>query len=63
LDEKFFTIEELAAHFKVTRQTIQNWIRTGKLESIKLGRSRRIPSSAVEKMVAESKQASSPDRP
>ena len=53
MDERYFTIEEIATRFKVTRQTVQNWLREGKLDSVKLGRSRRILGSSVDKMLVE----------
>ena len=53
MDERYFTIEEIATRFKVTRQTVQNWLREGKLDSVKLGRSRRILESSVDRMLKE----------
>lgn len=56
MNDQYFTIEEIATRFKVTRQTVQNWIRTGKLESVKLGRARRILGTSVDKLVAEGRR-------
>ena len=53
MDERYFTIEEIATRFKVTRQTVQNWLREGKLDSVKLGRARRILESSVDRMLKE----------
>jgi excisionase family DNA binding protein len=52
--DEFYTIEEIATKLKVTRQTIHNWIRDGRLASIKVGRARRIPASAFEQFLAKS---------
>ena len=57
MNDQYFTIEEIATRFKVTRQTVQNWIREGRLESVKLGRARRILGSSVDKLVADGRRA------
>ena len=46
-EEEYYTPEELAQKFKVTRQAVHQWIRTGKLYAIRLGTSVRIPKSAL----------------
>ena len=60
--EEFYTIEELAEKLKVTRQAIHNWIKQGRIESIKIGRSRRIPAAAVERLLAESRERGAPPK-
>ena len=52
LDE-YYTIEEVADKLKVTRQAIHKWIKAGRLESVKAGRARRIPRTAVERLLHE----------
>ena len=56
--EQYYTIEEVAEKLKVTRQAIHNWIKEGRLDSIKIGRSRRIPAASIERLLEQSKQRS-----
>jgi excisionase family DNA binding protein len=35
---KFYTVPETAEAFKVTPQTVRTWIKTGRLNSIRIGR-------------------------
>lgn len=51
--DEYYTVRELATKFKVTEQAIHNWIKAGKIASIKLGRARRIPAAEVERLVRE----------
>jgi excisionase family DNA binding protein len=51
--DEYYTVQELAAKFKVTQQSIHNWIKAGKIASIKLGRVRRIPAAEVERLIRE----------
>jgi excisionase family DNA binding protein len=53
--EEYYTIEEVAEKLKVTRQAIHNWIRDGRIESLKLGRARRIPAAALERFLEQSR--------
>lgn len=64
------TIKEFCEIFKITRQTLRNWINDGKVKTIKIGKSVRItdkeiarlkngneePSDKWEKMVEEIKK-------
>jgi excisionase family DNA binding protein len=56
--EQYYTIEEVAEKLKVTRQAIHNWIKEGRLDSIKIGRARRIPAASIERLLEQSKQRS-----
>jgi excisionase family DNA binding protein len=51
--DKFYTVKELAATIKVTEQSVHNWIKAGKIVSIKFGRTRRIPAEEYERVVRE----------
>lgn len=46
-DERLVTIDDAMQRLNVCRATVYNLIRSGKLRSIKIGRARRIPLSAV----------------
>lgn len=50
-DEEFFTPEEVADRFKVTRRTIYRWIKEGRLQSVKVGDLVRITKSALEEFL------------
>jgi excisionase family DNA binding protein len=54
--EQFYTIEDVADKLKVTRQAIHNWIKEGRIESIKIGRSRRIPASSLHQLLENSRE-------
>jgi excisionase family DNA binding protein len=45
--KRFYTVEELAEEFIVSRETIRRLIRTGQLESRPMGRYHRIPVGSV----------------
>lgn len=47
VEEKYFTVPEIAERLKVTRQAIYNWIKQGRLRAVKVGSDTRIPESAL----------------
>lgn len=47
VEERYYTVEEIAKRLRVTRQAIYNWIDEGRLHAVKVGRALRIPESAV----------------
>ena len=47
MEEQYYTVAQLAARMKVTRQAVYNWIDQGKLQAVKVGSSVRIPESSV----------------
>ena len=49
----YYTPEELAAMLKVTRQAIYNWVQQGRMEAVRIGRTVRIPSDDVERVLRE----------
>lgn len=48
LTETFYTVQEAADLLKVHYQTVRNWIKSGELRVVKIGRSYRIPKSQIE---------------
>jgi len=46
--EQLFTVAEVAARFRVSKMTVYRLCNSGALRSVKIGRSFRIPASAVE---------------
>ena len=47
MDEKQYTVKEIADHFHVSRQAVYDWISSGKLGALRLGERVRIPESAL----------------
>jgi putative molybdopterin biosynthesis protein len=58
----FYTPEELATMLKVTRQAVYNWIQQGHLEAVRIGRTVRIPSDEVERLLREGRSPRRVDR-
>ncbi len=51
MDREYFTPNEVAARFKVTRQAVYKWIEQGKLEAVRIEKAVRIPRESIEKLV------------
>lgn len=47
MDEKQYTVKEIAEHFRVSRQAVYDWITSGKLGALRVGERVRIPESAL----------------
>ena len=56
----YYTPEELAAMLKVTRQAIYNWVQQGRMEAVRIGRTVRIPSEEVERVLREGRTQRQP---
>jgi excisionase family DNA binding protein len=54
VDEKYYTVEEVAGILNVSPRTVRRWLRTKVLKSYKFGAARRIPSSALQALIARS---------
>lgn len=54
MQDKLFTVDEVREQFKVTRQTVYNWITAGKLDVIRIGRSIRITQAAIDRFIRTS---------
>lgn len=50
-----YTRKELAALFNASIRTIDNWIKSGKLESIKIGGVVRVTEPALQKFLEDAK--------
>ena len=46
--EKYFTCEEVAELYRVKLSTVWEWVRSGKLRSVKIGRVYRVKQSALD---------------
>lgn len=51
MDEKLYTVKEVADAFRVSRQAIYDWINRGTLRALRLGDRIRIPESALREFV------------
>lgn len=54
MQDKLFTVDEVRDQFKVSRQTVYNWITAGKLDVIRVGRSIRITQAAIDRFIRSS---------
>ena len=52
--QEYYSTKQLSELLSVHPMTISKWIANGKLDSVKIGKSRRVPADAVTKMIAES---------
>jgi excisionase family DNA binding protein len=51
MKKEYYTVEELAEKLQVHWQTILNYIRSGELEALRLGKGYRISKSSFDKFV------------
>jgi excisionase family DNA binding protein len=51
MDEEYYTIDEVAKRFKVTRGAVYKWMRSGELAFVYVGKDRRITGSALRAFV------------
>lgn len=52
MKKEYYTVEELAEKLQVHWQTILNYIRSGELEALRLGKGYRISKSSFDKFVS-----------
>ncbi len=48
--EKLHTVQEAAELLSIAPKTLLDWLRAGKVRGVKLGRSWRVPESAIEEL-------------
>jgi excisionase family DNA binding protein len=51
--ERLLTPESVAEHLSLSRTTVFGLIKSGQLRSIKIGKSRRVPASAVDEFITQ----------
>lgn len=56
IDDEYFTPEEIATRFKITRAAVYQWISQGKLQGTRLGKATRISRKALEKFLQASQE-------
>lgn len=57
MDEHYLTVDDVAKKLQVSRVTVYAFIKTGRLESVKLGKSRRIALSALQRFIEQAAAA------
>jgi excisionase family DNA binding protein len=50
-DQQLLTVEQIAAEFQLTPQTIRNWIKSGALSAVKIGHVYRIKREELDAMM------------
>jgi excisionase family DNA binding protein len=53
MKELLLTVSQAASRLSVSERTGWNLVRSGRLPSVKIGKSRRVPADAVEQFVQE----------
>ena len=53
MDERYYTVAQIAKLFQVTRAGVYKWMKSGQLKYVIVGSDRRIPASAVKEFVRE----------
>ena len=52
MDEiRIYTVEEVQAILRVTQRTIYNYIKTGKLNAVKIGKYWRVPEATLQEFI------------
>jgi len=51
IDQQLLTVEQIAAEFQLTPQTIRNWIKSGALTAVKIGHVYRIRREDLDAMM------------
>jgi excisionase family DNA binding protein len=54
MDEKYYTVEEVADILNVSARTVRRWVRSKVVKSYKFGAARRIASSGLQALIARS---------
>jgi excisionase family DNA binding protein len=55
--QRLYTVPEAAAVLGLSRATVYRLMGEGRLESVRVGRARRIPQEAIDELVAELRDA------
>jgi excisionase family DNA binding protein len=63
VESKYYTVDEIAELLHVSRVTVYSFINSGELRSIKFGKSRRVPESALSEFVTASEERAKHEPP
>lgn len=50
--EKVYTLEEISDLIKITRRTLYDYVKTGKLKAVKIGRTWRVTEKQLEEFLS-----------
>jgi len=50
--EKIYTLEEISDLIKITRRTLYDYVKTGKLKAVKIGRTWRVTEKQLEEFLS-----------
>ncbi len=53
MDERYYTIEQVAERFGVTRAAVYKWMKQGQLDFVVIGSHRRITDSAIKAFIKQ----------
>ena len=56
-EEKWVNLADVAEHLSVSQDTIRNWLKSGKLPTIKAGKQYKFRLSEVDKLLEDGKMA------
>lgn len=56
-EEKWVNLADVAEHLSVSQDTIRNWLKSGKLQTIKAGKQYKFRLSEVDKLLEDGKLA------
>lgn len=59
-DQQLLTVEQIAAEFQLTSQTIRNWIKSGALQAVKIGHVYRVRREDVDEMMRRHRGETAP---
>ena len=61
LPRKLYTLEQAGEYLIVPRQTVQKWLREGRIKGVKVGNKWRIPEEALEEFLNSGRPAEDKD--
>lgn len=63
MDERYYTIDQVAELFAVTRAAVYKWMKAGQLKYVLVGSHRRIAQSALTAFIKEGKAEAPEEQP
>ena len=60
MDEKIYTVQEVAARLRIDTRTVRKWIRAGELTAIDIGREYRIRESSLQDFIQRKERRNKP---
>jgi excisionase family DNA binding protein len=55
-DKKSYRIDEVAKEFDVSSRTVERWIKSGELDAVRIGHTRRIMSETIDNAKKKERQ-------